>query len=514
MSKTKIAAAIYLGSNSIQLKISENRKGKKHDLDFVEYPLNLGHDTFSRGRITFEKAEKICEIIKNFSKIINDYRVEESCLAATTAVRDADNKEYILDQIYIKTGKKVLVLDDADEKKLISKEMLKRIQTMKKFEDMDALMVNLGTGTVGVSIYEKGIIPFTQNIRMGSLKLSGIMERMQEQFEKSNVVIEEYLVTFANILEKFISLKNLNNFIVTGQEMDLIARICGATEEGELQFIQTASFKAKYEELKNLNSEQVVRLYGFNKEQAEGLLPSMSIYNTLLDFTSANNIIHTPVTLCDALLYSMLFRDEDQKLDRKFSDNTIISAQAVGEKYRYDSNHANTVKEFGLIIFEKTKKIHGLGEKEKLLLQVACLLHDIGKYINTKNHYYHSYFLIKNTDIIGLNSEEIEIAAQIAMYHGKEVPSLRSDTFSRLTTSQRAIVSKLVAIIRMADALDRSHSQKFKSLEVSVQKDGVEIKGSTDKDCGLEQWTFARKSRFFEEVFGIKARLRRKANEY
>ncbi len=91
---------------------------------------------------------------------------------------------------------------------------------------------------------------------------------------------------------------------------------------------------------------------------------------------------------------------------------------------------------------------------------------------------------------------------------------MRSDNFSRLTILQRAVVSKLVAIIRMADALDRSHSQKFKHLEVTMQKDGIEIKGSTDKDCGLEQWTFARKSRFFEEVFGIKARLRRKANEF
>ncbi len=70
MSKTRIAAAIYLGAICIQLKICENRKGIKHDLDFVEYPLNLGHDTFSKGRFTFDKAEKICQIFYNFSKII------------------------------------------------------------------------------------------------------------------------------------------------------------------------------------------------------------------------------------------------------------------------------------------------------------------------------------------------------------------------------------------------------------------------------------------------------------
>lgn len=375
-------------------------------------------------------------------------------------------------------------------------------------------MVYLGTGTVGVSIYEKGTIPFTQNIRMGSLKLSEIMERMQEQIEKSNTIIEEYLVTFANILEKLISLKKLNHFIVSGQEMDLIARICGAVEEGELLFIPTESFKAKYKELINLNVEQVARTYGLNKDQAEGLLPSLSIYNTLLVFTSANNIIHAPVTLCDALLFSMLYKEEDRELERKFAENTIISAQSVGEKYRYDAEHAATVQKFGSIIFDQTKKIHGLGEREKLLLQVACLLHDIGKYINTKNHYYHSYYLIKNTDIIGLNNEETEMAAQIAMYHGKEVPGLSNEHFSRLTTSQRAVVSKLVAIIRMADALDRSHSQKFKQLEVTLKKDGIELKGSTEWDYGLEQWTFNRKSSFFEEVFGIKARLRRKANEF
>lgn len=225
-------------------------------------------------------------------------------------------------------------------------------------------MVYLGTGTVGVSIYEKGTIPFTQNIRMGSLKLSEIMERMQEQIEKSNTIIEEYLVTFANILEKLISLKKLNHFIVSGQEMDLIARICGAVEEGELLFIPTESFKAKYKELINLNVEQVARTYGLNKDQAEGLLPSLSIYNTLLVFTSANNIIHAPVTLCDALLFSMLYKEEDRELERKFAENTIISAQSVGEKYRYDAEHAATVQKFGSIIFDQTKKSTGW-EKEK-----------------------------------------------------------------------------------------------------------------------------------------------------
>lgn len=509
--KATLAAAIYIGSNSIQMKIAENNSGVLKELEYVDSPLNIGQDTFAKGMISFEKAEKVCEIIKKYYVLVEAYQIERTSIVATTALRDAENKDYILDQIFVKTGKSVILLDDAEEKELIYKEMFKKLADYKGFESGQALMAYIGTGSLGVTLCVKGTIPFTQNIRIGSLKLNEISEKIQEYTEKTNTVVEEYLSTFTNILRKLLPEKQAEYFIASGQEMDMIARLCQAEEKGQLQIIRRDCFEGLYEEIRNKTGEQIAEYYALNQEDADMLMPSMAIYKALLEFTDTEYIIDPPVDLLDAMLYLSLFPEEAEQAAEKFRENTIRAAQAIGEKYRYDSKHALAVEKYALQIFDKTKALHGLGKRERLILQVASLLHDTGKFVNTKKHYLHSFFIIKNSDIIGLNSYESDIAAHVAMYHGKEVPRNWHESFSRLFPEQRTIVAKLVAMIRIADALDRSHRQKFTHLDVSLKKDKLLITASTYKDAHLEQWTFTRKGQFFEEVYGIKAEFRKKS---
>ncbi|RNC28642.1 MAG: Exopolyphosphatase [Candidatus Dichloromethanomonas elyunquensis] len=506
----KLASAIYIGSNSIQMKIAENSGGVFRELDHVSTSVNLGQDTFSKGMISFEKVEKVCHIIKKYFTLMKDYKVQETSIVATTALRDAENKDYILDQILVKTGKIVTLLDDTEEKELIYKEMFRKMNDSNGFETSSALMTYIGTGSLGVSLCEKGTIPFTQNIRIGTLKLNEILEKMQEYTEKSNTVVEEYLSTFTSILRRLLPEKKAEYFIASGEEMDLIARLCQAEKKGQLLIIRRNSFEELYQEIKNKTGEQIEKQLHLDEEDADILMPSMAIYKTLLEFTDTEIIIDLPVNLLDCMLYSSLFPKEAAEEDARFTINTILAAKAIGGKYKYDENHALAVEKYALEIFDKTRTLHGLGKKARLILQVASLLHDIGKYVNTKRHYSHSFFLIKNSDIIGLNNDEIDVAAHVAMYHGKEVPRNWHESFSRLVPEQRTVVSKLVAIIRIADALDRSHCQKFDLLEVNLKKQKLVITGSTYKDVHLEQWTFTRKGQFFEEVYGIKAEFRQK----
>jgi exopolyphosphatase/guanosine-5'-triphosphate,3'-diphosphate pyrophosphatase len=501
----KLAAAIYIGSNSIQMKIAENADGVIKELDYVSTPLNLGQDTFSKGAISFEKAEKVSEVIKKYFTLLKDYNIRETTLVATTALRDAENKDYILDQINVKTEKTVQLLDDSEEKGLIYKEILKKLAGYQRFETGQSLMTYIGTGSLGVSLGDQGTIPFTQNIRIGSLKLNEILEQMRDYTEKSSTVVEEYLSTFTNILRKLLPEKKAEFFVACGQEMDLIARLCQAEEKGQLLILKRNVFEELYKEIRNMTGEQIAGKFKLEQEDADMLMPSMAIYKTLLEFTDTEEIINPPVNLLDAMLYATLFPREAGAEDVKFLENTIISAQGIGKKYKYDEKHAAAVRKYALEIFDSTKALHGLGKRARLILQVASLLHDTGKFVNTKRHYLHSFFIIQNSDIVGLNNDEITMAAHVAMYHGKEVPRNWHESFSRLAPQQRTVVAKLVAIIRIADALDRSHCQKFESLEVSIKKQKLFISGSTCQDAHLEQWTFTRKGRFFEEVYGIKA---------
>jgi exopolyphosphatase/guanosine-5'-triphosphate,3'-diphosphate pyrophosphatase len=151
-----------------------------------------------------------------------------------------------------------------------------------------------------------------------------------------------------------------------------------------------------------------------------------------------------------------------------------------------------------------------MGPREKLLLQTAAILHDIGKFMNLSHHYRHSYEMITGAEITGLNQLETEIVANLAMYHSHRQPGPLDANYTRLDLYNRVLVSKLTAILRLADALDRSHTQKFDEIDVKITDAELLITISTDENIGLEQWSFKYKGAFFEEVFGIKAVIRQK----
>lgn len=505
-----LGAVIDIGSNALRLKIGEAVSGEMRILEHLRYPLSLGRDTFTKGKIGFEKVDQACEIIKGFLKLIEEYKIHTIKAVATSAVREALNKDYILDQMKIKTGLSVHVIDDAKEKLFIYKEMCRSLQKYPRFEGKAAMMVYIGSGSLGISLYQQGNIVFTQNIRIGSLKLSELLGEIQEQTEKFYIVVEEYISNLTRILKTILPAGEIGYFIASGREIEMIANLCEAHSQEGFLTIPKARFQELYQMIKHKTPHQLMQLYKLPEDKAEVLLPSMSIYHGLMKFTEAEQIDAPFVFLSDALLYDILHPKERMVWDEVFEKNTVLTAQNVAKRYQYDANHAEVVERYSLQIFDKMKKIHGLGMRERLLLQIAAILHDIGKYINIKQHYEHSYTIIRSSDIIGLSSEELEIVANIAKYHSRIVPDLEQQSYRRLENTDRVLVSKLSAILRVADALDRSHHQKLQDMEVTVKDNKLQIAYTAYKDTMLEEWSFNQKGELFEEVFGMKAQMKKK----
>jgi exopolyphosphatase/guanosine-5'-triphosphate,3'-diphosphate pyrophosphatase len=504
--KFELAAVVDIGSNELRLKISQISKGKLKYLESLTYPLSLGRDTFNSGKIGFEKVEKACEIIRNFQSIIKEYGVSDIRAVATTAVREARNADYFLDQVKIKTGLTLAVMDDMEEKLYIYK-LLSRF--IKEDIKRSAMMVFIGSGNIGVSVLDEGRIPYTQNIKVGSLRISELFDDIQEYSSEFYVVLEEYLESFTDLLEHCLP-ANIKNFVVSGPEIELVAELVGAGKKGLFYSIPKEKFLAFYHEVKNKTTDQISKDYRVPIDKAEVLLPAMCIFDNLLDFTKSDTIIASQLMLSDAILYEMLCPEDFNGINKDFAKNTILSAVALAKKNDAVEGHYLRVEDFALKIFDKMKKIHGMGSREKLLLQIAAILHDIGKFINLSHHYRHSYEIIMGSDIVGLNQLELEIVANLALYHSQKIPSLRDENYSKLDLYNRVLVSKLTAILRLADALDRSHKQKFKEIDVKTTDDELLITISTDENIDLEQWSFKEKGRFFEEVFGIKAVIKKK----
>ncbi|MDR1914557.1 MAG: HD domain-containing protein [Clostridiales bacterium] len=504
--KISLAGVIDVGSSELRLKIAQLSKNKMKYLESLTYPLALGRDTFNTGKISFEKVDKACEIIKNFLLICKEYTVTDIRVLATTAVREATNMDYFLDQVKIKTGMSINVIDDTEEKLYIYK-ILTRLSKVDVISS--ALMVHIGSGNIGVALLQGGRILLTRNIKVGSLRISELFDDIEEYSGEFYIVLEEYLHSYTDLLTNDVP-DNIKHFIVSGTEISVLSGLTGVENNEMITNIPKPTFLSFYQEVINKSTHNASKDYNLSIDKAELLLPTMCIFNNLMKLTNAEKIIAADVMLSDAILFEMLCADEFALINKDFGKNAVLSARTLARKYDAMESHYDLVSGFAQKIFDKMKKLHGMGQKERILLQIGAILHDVGKFINLNEHHEHSYKIIKSSEIVGLNQYETEIIANLALYHANRTPSASDESYSKLDLYNRVLVSKLTAILRLADALDQSHVQKFDTIDAKLTDNELIVTIATDKNIHLEQWSFKLKSDFFEEVFGIKAIVKQK----
>ena len=504
------AAVIYIGSKAIYLNIAEY--SKKDDIKVLEslnYPLNLGQDTFTRNKISFNKVNKTCKILKRFKKLIREYNLIKIKTVATTAIKEARNRLYILDQIKIKTGLDVEVIDDSVEKSYIYQGILRKIKNDKQLINEKALLSYIGTGNLGVSLYQNGNIVSSQNIKVGSLKLNEKLKGIQKKTDKFSITVREYLSSFTHMLETFLADKEIDNFITLGKEIEMIANLCQADLEDGFYKISRNKFDDLYDQIKDKTPQQLMNMFDLQREEADILLPSMTLYAMIWNLTSTDRIIAPNLFLGDILLYQMLFPKEAIAMKEEFKKSTIYSARSLGRDYKYNEDHAQIVTKFSLEIYDSIKEVHGLGDRERLLLHVASILHDVGKYMSLKNHYYHSYNIIMASNIVGLSQEELEVIANVARYHSRKMPG-DDINYQKLPQRDRVLIAKLASILRIADAIDKAHASKFDEIKVELEEDKLLITLFTNKITYLEELIFDQKSDLFREVYAMDTKFKKR----
>lgn len=500
-------ATIYIASSDIIMKIAEKKEKEVMILEELFYPINLGHDTFSSSAVTFEKIKNLNQAINNFKKIAGEYQVEKIKVFATAALREALNKDYIIYQIKNNNNLNVEIFGNVEEHQLI----YQGIRNTNKNLKGDNLFAYIGTGSLGIAVTNQNYIVKSQSITLGSLKINEILKGLQHKTDEFHIVIDGYLSGYIYNLDLFIKKLNINNFYASGKEIELIAKLAGITRKSNNFNISRASFYRLYNDVKSKTPKQLLEKYDLDEAAAETLLPSMTIYKNLMNLTQSSQIIGSTVTIETEVIRNMLFDNRHRELKKQSFKNIIASSRSVAKKYNYNQEHAETIEKIALDIFDALKERFQLSEKERVLLQAAVILHDIGKYMNLKKHYEHSYYLIRNSDIADLNSYDKNIIAHISLNHSQSsTTNLKIKDNTLKNHSDRVLIAKLTAILKIADSLDKSHKEPFSELEINLEENELELIINTEKDIFLEKWAFSNKSRIFKEIFGIDVSLNKK----
>jgi exopolyphosphatase/guanosine-5'-triphosphate,3'-diphosphate pyrophosphatase len=502
-------AAINVGSNELEMKIFElSVKYGIKEIDHIRHAVELGKDTYNNGKISFKLVDEICKVLKDFRRIMSEYRVDAYRACATSAMREAGNMNIILDQIRIRTGIEVQVLSNSEQRLLCYKSIAGRENDFNKIIQKSTAIVDVGAGSVQISLFDKDALVATQNVKLGSLRLREMLANIEEEGSDFYKLVDELI---NNDLETFIRVflkeKEVRRIIAVGEYMEyLVHRVNGGKVSSS---ITRAEFIREYENLSVQNPDRIAEILDISKERATQFLPAMMVYKNMIEKTDTE-IIWTPgINLCDGMAFDYGEKNVRIKLSHDFSEDILAASRNMAKRFLGNKKHTQMLEELVLRLFDATKKYHGMGKRERLLLQISAILHDCGKYISMATPAECSYHIIMSTEIIGLSHRERMMVANIVKYNTAEF-QYYDELEDRVNIEDYYVIAKLTALLRVANAMDRSHKQKFKNLKFQAKERELVITTETMDDITLERGLFESKADFFEEVFGVRPILKQK----
>jgi exopolyphosphatase/guanosine-5'-triphosphate,3'-diphosphate pyrophosphatase len=502
-------AVVDMGASSIRLVIAEDIPGQpSRILDQAERGVLLGKDTFTHGRLGAATVEATLKALEGFRRLMDTYGVVRYRAVATSAVREAQNRDAFLDRVRLRTGLDVEVIDGSEENRLTYLAVRERLKGHPALVSGDALLVEVGGGSVDISFLRNGQPVQSGTYPLGSIRLRQSLASWHGSQEQGIRLLRRQIHNVVDDIRREIPLREAKHFIALGDDLQFAAtRILGELPKDGPPVLPKEPFLAFCDSIAAYDVEQLVEQYRLPQANAEALVPAVLANRELLLETSATEVTVPDASLSTGLLLDIAHADTGQGIE-DFSKQVLGSAAALGEKYRWDAAHARCVAALAKSLFDQLRAEHGLGDRERLLLEVAALLHDVGNYVGMRAHHKHTWYILSVSEIFGLGREDMALVANVARYHRRALPQKSHLPYMALDRESRVIVNKLSAILRLANALDADHLQKVKDVRL-LTEDGdwvLEVEGAGD--LTMERLASLARADFLTEVFGRRVAFR------
>jgi len=492
--------ALHIGAGSVSLMVSErDGDGGLNIIDFLEQPAPLARDIFRDGRVSQQTTERIVAIVRDFQKSLAELGIDPHAITravATNILSEAGNHENVMNRIRIACGLDVAIIDDGEMTRLIYLKTRRRLLHLPAMRKGVTLVLHVGPGNTRALLFDEGLITRYTSYRMGA-------HRTREAVESSNTdghallrLIREHAYGNLAQLRHDYSDISINGLVVIGYEIQSVAEKLTSGKPG----CPAKTLRDFTAHAATLSDVEIVRKFQLDYQTAEALLPALEI-NLAVAETLGLKQVHIPVSEYEqGLLHDLLVSRE---LTGAFADEVIRSARILASRYQSDPGHGAHVGHLCARLFEELSDLHQLDSHDALLLQVSAILHEVGTYISPRAHHKHSEYIILNSEIFGLDRLDIVIVALVSRYHRHSGPKTDHETYRALGTEDRIRVNKLAAILRVADALERTHAQRVRKLTMRREPGKLILRLPGLADAAVERIAMESKADLFRHVFGL-----------
>ncbi|MCG8479166.1 MAG: HD domain-containing protein [Spirochaetales bacterium] len=503
----RLVSVIDIGSTAIRMVVAEIRGDSEWvTVDRAARPLTLGRGVFISGYLSADAMRDAVKILNGFRELLEGWRIEPDSVRVigTAAIREAKNRDTFLDRIQIRTGFRIDIVEGIEENHLTYIAVQHAINDLRpQFARSSAMILEVGGGTTEIMLLQRGRMVAAHSLRIGSLRVEQQVQAYTSLADNDRV--EEYLRenirVNREVLNTELRLDRIKYFVAVGGDARIAAARVGTKEGEHFSVIDREAFDGFIRDVQYRSLEDCVRDLNLTYTEVEGLLPALLTYKLFMDATSAEQLIVPDVSIREGVLLNFAV-GRGGPMRKEFDAQVVNSALGLGRKYHFDEAHGRHVAKLAVNLFDQFAEEHAMDSHARLLLEVAGIVHDIGNFIRAAGHHKHGQYIVENSEIFGLSRSDIRILANVVRYHRGGMPNSAHTSFVSLRREQRMVVLKIVALLRVADALDRGHVQRVRNFVLEKRDEDVVLLCEYSGDISTEQHGLRLKGQMFEDVFG------------
>jgi exopolyphosphatase/guanosine-5'-triphosphate,3'-diphosphate pyrophosphatase len=496
-------AAIDLGSNSIHMIVVRVHADLSFEvIDREKEMVRLGAGGLDGGRLTPEAMSAALDALSRYRRLAESHAVDQVLAAATSAVREAENGGEFLIRVERETGLRVNVISALEEARLIHLAAVYGTSVGSR----RAVVIDIGGGSVEITLGTAARPTLARSFKIGVIRLAERFVKSDPLSRANERKLVRHVLKQAREYLDEIAERGYDRVIGTsGTILSLGALAAGADGANNLRNVRVSA-KAIHrvrERLSAMTMQQRVKQSGLDPRRADIAVPGSILLDTLLDRLGARELTLSDFALREGLVLDYIRRNTStiRELER-YPDVRKRSVIELAARCRYVPEHARHVARLAVDLFDRTRRWHKLGPREREWLEFAALLHDIGVHISYERHHRHSYYLIRNGGLRGFEPEEVEAIALVARYHRRGAPKRTDPEYGRLGRPLRKTVRVLSSLVRMAEGLDRTRNQAIAGVDVIPEDGRVRLQLHANGDAELEAWAAQRQAPALEGWLG------------
>lgn len=510
-------ASIDIGSNSIKLVVVDAAASDSFAVLAREKEVvRLGHDTLREGRLSAEAIERAADTVKRFGSIAEARGAERVITIATASVREAENSDEFISEVERRTGLRVEILSGVEEARLIGVAAAYGCASGAQ----SIVNIDIGGGSTEISFMRDGSPAGLYSVKLGAVGLT-------ENYITSDPLKQKELRALREVVRAALerparelggmrwerATGTSGSVIAIGEALRLRAlRERGGDDRGAeepgapIAFSRLVRFN---ERMAGMGEDERREVPGISAQRAEIIVAGGQILEGVMRAFSINFLRSCDFALREGVLIERL-REHEASLRPPLpdlADPRLRGVHAVGLRFGYEEAHALQVARLAEKLFDALADDYGLTRQQRTLLSAAALLHDAGYHIAHDSHHKHTLYLIKNSELTGFSEGEREVVANVARYHRGAPPKERHADFVALNEADRATVSRLASILRVADALDRSHDGRVGDITCARDGETFRVLLTSEHDCEREISAAEQKRDLFEETYDCRLEL-------